>query len=345
MAFEWNFVKSGMNQGGPSLSQYGAQGMGGYRPNSSGMEGYHPNTPYQAAPMAPTVDVSQQMAGQQMGDSMALMAEYRENEARIAELEQKLVSVQKEWNDGAAGRQREAANDLDMQLARARAKYGDFGSAYNHLNRIDVREQAALNKDANAFTQKDADRKNLRDAYIMMAEASPAGQAAWKGAIADMEAAYERKYGEKFEGLSIPTGNVNGGVSNWDQFENLFLQKKNSKGNLSQADIDLMKSTLSTMPQGDKYNEWMDKLDGLKSQEKIDADKKAYLKKVNDGLAELDRDWGNQKIRKDLKKPGDKTTRVKNGITFTITYTGMSPSGKKQYEISVNGKKQKTREE
>lgn len=312
MAFVWNF--KGMNAGGPTLSQEAANGMQGYAPQSA----FVPQQPQVQAPQQP-MRFDAQAYGQAL-DNASLMAEYRSNQARIAELEAKLAEAQKAWAAGAQQRQGAMMDELDRKLAISRANYGDISGAFNHLGRIEQRQQASLNKDINSLTQKDADRKELRNAYIMMAEASPAAQASWKGAIADMEAAYERKYDEKFEGLTVPTGNVNGasGVQTWAQFDNLLQQKKNSKGNLSQASIDEMKSLLDKMPQGNDFNKRKEELDAMRSQEKIDADAKKQRQKESTAIEEA-----RGAVSGFDMKPGDsKSYTAKNGLTVTCTKKG-----------------------
>ena len=290
--------------------------MAGYRPAQVAPQGY-----VQQMQRGPSYDVNAYGRGlQQASDAAGLRAEYERNIARIAEIEARLATMDKEWDAGAYGRNRDAMNDLDLRLARSSAKHGNLDRAYNHLSRIDTRNTAASNKDVNAITQKDADRKELRNAYIMMAEASPAAQASWKGAIADMEAAYERKYGEKFEGLAIPTGDVDdaSGVESWAQFDNLLQQKKNSNGNLSQASIDEMKWLLRKMPQGEEYNRRKEQLDSMKSQEKIDAGTKAQRKKES---AALDDAMG--AITGFNMEPGEsKTYTAKNGLSVTCQKKG-----------------------
>lgn len=301
--------------GGPGTQEQAAQGMAGYRPNMS-PQGYT-----QQVQPQPSYDMNAYGQGlQQASEAAGLRAEYERNSARIAEIEARLATMDKEWDAGAYGRNRDAMNDLDLQLARSSARHGNLDRAYNHLARIDTRNTSALNKDANAVTQKDADRKELRNAYIMMAEGSPAAQAAWKGAIADMEAAYERKYGEKFEGLAVPTGDVGGasGVQSWAQFDNLLQQNKNSKGNLSQASIDEMKALLQKMPQGEEYNRRKEQLDSMKSQEKIDANAKAQRQKESAAISEA---MG--AITGFNMEPGEsKTYTARNGLTVTCQKKG-----------------------
>lgn len=298
------------------MKEQAAQGMAGYRPAQVAAQGYT-----QQVQRGPSYDVNAYGQGlQQASDAAGLRVEYERNIARIAEIEARLATMDKEWDAGAYGRNRDAMNDLDLRLARSSAKHGNLDRAYNHLSRIDTRNTAAANKDENAITQKDADRKELRNAYIMMAEASPAAQASWKGAIDDMEAAYERKYGEKFEGLAIPTGDVDGasGVKTWAQFDNLLQQKKNSKGNLAQADIDEMKALLQKMPQGNDFNRRKELLDSMKSQEKIDANAKAQRKKESAAI-----DDAMVAITGFNMEPDESTTyTAKNGLSVTCQKKG-----------------------
>lgn len=301
--------------GGPGYQEQAAQGMAGYRPAQVATQGY-----VQQMQRGPSYDVNAYGRGLQQASDAALRVEYERNNARIAEIEARLATMDKEWDAGEYKRGRDAMNDLDLRLARSSAKHGNLDRAYNHLSRIDTRNTAAANKDDNSITQKDADRKELRNAYIMMAEASPSAQASWKGAIADMEAAYERKYGEKFEGLAIPTGDVDdaSGVESWAQFDNLLQQKKNSKGNLSQASIDEMKMLLQKMPQGEEYNRRKEQLDSMKSQEQIDANAKAQRKKES---AALDEAMG--AITGFNMEPGEsKTYTAKNGLSVTCQKKG-----------------------
>lgn len=303
--------------GGPGYQEQAAQGMAGYRPAQVAPQGY-----VQQMQRGPSYDANAYGQGLQQASDAALRVEYERNNARIAEIEARLATINQEWDAGEYKRGREAMNDLDLRLARSSAKHGNLDRAYNHLSRIDTRNTAAANKDENAITQKDADRKELRNAYIMMAEASPSAQASWKGAIADMEAAYERKYGEKFEGLAIPTGDVDdaSGVESWAQFDNLLQQKKNSKGNLSQASIDEMKMLLQKMPQGEEYNRRKEQLDSMKSQEKIDVDAKARRKKES---AAIDDAMG--AITGFNMEPGEsKTYTAKNGLSVTCQKKGTS---------------------
>lgn len=301
--------------GGPGYQEQAAQGMAGYRSNVA-PQGYT-----QQVQPRPAYDMNAYGQGlQQASDAAGLRVEYERNSARIAEIEARLATMDKEWDAGAYGRNRDAMNDLDLQLARSSAKHGNLDRAYNHLARIDNRNVVGANKDVNAMTQKDADRKELRNAYIMMAEGSPAAQAAWKGAIADMEAAYERKYGEKFEGLAVPTGDVGGasGVESWAQFDNLLQQKKNSKGNLSNASIEEMKSLLGKMPQGEEYNRRKEQLDSMKSQETIDANAKKQRQKESAAI-----DEAMAAITGFNMEPGEsKTFTAKNGLTVTCTKKG-----------------------
>lgn len=302
--------------GGPGMQEQAAQGMAGYRPSHVAAQGYtqqaQPHTSY---------DVNAYGQGlQQASDAAGLRVEYERNIARIAEIEALLATMDKKWDAGEYGRKRDAMDDLDMQLARSSAKHGNLDRAYNHLARIDSRASTDANKVSNVVTQKDADRKELRNAYIMMAEGSPASQAAWKGAIADMEAAYERKYGEKFEGLVVPTGDVGdaSGVQSWSQFDNLLQQKKNSKGNLSQADIDEMKALLQKMPQGEEFNRRKEQIDSMKSQEKIDANSKTQRRKES---AAIDEAIG--AITGFNMEPGEnKTYTAKNRLTVNCQKTG-----------------------
>lgn len=68
----------------------------------------------------------------------ALIQEYQENEARIAELTARLNTVKQ----GIAKQQGIALDELDRRLAANRAGVGDIGNAYAHLGRIENRANA-----------------------------------------------------------------------------------------------------------------------------------------------------------------------------------------------------------
>jgi hypothetical protein len=108
------------------------------------------------------------------------------------------------------------------------------------------------------------------------------------------------------------------GVESWAQFDNLLQQKKNSKGNLSKASIEEMKSLLGKMPQGEEYNKRKEQLDSMKSQETIDTNAKKQRQKESAAI-----DEAMAAITGFNMEPGEsKTFTAKNGLTVTCTKKG-----------------------
>lgn len=360
--FIWNF--KGMNGAGPDLAQQAAQQMQGYRPGPN-MAGYVPGRmpdAVQAPVQQPVVggeggmQRARQMGGYAPGSgaNYELMQEYRANEARIAELEAKLAEVNKQWAAGAGARNRAALDDLDRRLAVSRAKYGDIAGAYNHLTRIDSRALANKESGDDKRAKLDSIVEQLENAYIMRnAEKEATAQAGWDNKISRLSREYQELTGEPYAygGASVATGTIGSG----DRPQNLMefnsklsgMKGRRKDGRLTKAQVSELMQDAAGLPNGAEKDAIMTDLAKASYDNADDHDTNVanYKKKVNTGLNQLVNDWANQKIRKDLKKPGESTTRVKNGITYTVTYTGMSASGKKQYEIVSGGKKLKTVED
>lgn len=326
--------------GGPGIQEQAAQGMAGYRPAQVAPQGYT----RQAQPQ-PSYDVN--AYGQGL-DAASLRAEYENNSARIAEIEARLATMDKEWNAGAAGRSRAALDDLDWQLARSSARHGNLDRAYNHLVRIDSR--ALSNKDQASTTD---DRKRsivteLENAYIMRnAEESATAKAGWDNKIARLSKEYEDLTGEKYVyGGATPDTNVYGAGEVAGDLQAVKSKLTTFRGvrkdkRLTKAQIDELYDDASTLPNGPAKDAIMAELYEAEkdSAEKADADAATGRRKRDAAWKELKAVWDKQKVNRDIgKKPGSSTTRERNGVKFTITYTGMDSAGRKRYEVSHNGK-------
>lgn len=88
---------------------------------------------------------------------MTAQEEIAQNNARIAELKQKLVTL-----EGST-----AGNSLDMRLAANRARIGDMGNAQQHLGRIETRNQWEQTK---ALQQKLQAANRISDAEYQYAQ-------------------------------------------------------------------------------------------------------------------------------------------------------------------------------
>ena len=328
--------------GGPGYQEQGAQGMAGYRPAQVAPQGY----PQQGYAQQPQKQPSYDMNAYGQGlNAASLRAEYENNSARIAEIEARLATMDKEWGAGAAGRNRAALDDLDLQLARSSAKHGNLDRAYNHLARIDSR--AISNRDT---ASADGERKRsilteLENAYIMRnAEESATTKAGWDNKIARLSKEYEDLTGEKYVyGGATPDTNVYGAGEDAGDLQAVKSKLTTFKGvrkdkRLTKAQIDELYGDVSSLPNGPEKNAIMAELYEAEknSAEKADADAATARKKRDAAWAELKADWANQNV--DLKTPGSSTTRERNGVKFTITYTGMDSAGRKRYEVSHNGK-------
>lgn len=331
--------------GGPGIQEQAAQGMAGYRPAQVAPQGY-PQQGYAQQPQSqPSYDMN--AYGQGL-DAASLRAEYENNSARIAEIEARLATMDKEWNAGAAGRSRAALDDLDWQLARSSARHGNLDRAYNHLARIDSRTLA--NKDS---TPADSERKRsilteLENAYIMRnAEESATAKAGWDNKIARLSKEYEDLTGEKYVyGGATPDTNVYGAGEGAGDLQAVKSKLTTFRGmrkdkRLTKAQVDELYGDASSLPNGPDKNAILGELYEAEkdSAEKADNDAATGRRKRDAAWKELKADWDNQKVKKDIgKKPGSSTTRERNGVKFTITYTGMDSAGRKRYEVSHNGK-------
>lgn len=333
--------------GGPGYQEQAAQGMAGYRPAQVAPQGYTQGYPQgytrQAQPQ-PSYDVN--AYGQGL-DAASLRAEYENNNARIAEIEARLATMDKEWNAGAAGRGRAALDDLDWQLARSSAKHGNLDRAYNHLTRIDSR--ALSNRDSTSTDErKRSILTELENAYIMRnAEESATAKAGWDNKIARLSKEYEDLTGEKYVyGGATPDTNVYGAGEAAGDLQAVKSKLTTFRGvrkdkRLTKAQIDELYGDVSSLPNGPVKDAIMTELYEAEkdSAEKADADAAAGRRKRGAAWKELKADWANLKVNRDIgKKPGSSTTRERNGVKFTITYTGMDSAGRKRYEVSHNGK-------
>lgn len=96
---------------------------------------------------------------------MTAQEEIAQNNARIAELKQKLATL-----EGST-----SGNALDMRLAANRARIGDFGNAQQHLGRVETRNQWEQQK---ALQQKLAAANKISDAEYQYAQLDSAVRSA-----------------------------------------------------------------------------------------------------------------------------------------------------------------------
>lgn len=269
----------------------------------------------------------------------ALLAEYRSNEARIKELEQKL---------SAAMSSGKANDELDLKLARNRAEAGDISNAFAHLNRIDTRRMQGMKNSTDGKLAGIVE--NLENAYIMRnSEKDAAAQAGWDNKIRRLSKEYENLTGKPYgyTGAQVDTANhaVSGTVENVMQYNNKLanLKAMRKDGRLTEAQLDELAIDVAGLPNGAEKNAAIEEIRKLRndSVEKHDRAAASAKSKVNKAMAELERDWATQKVKRELKNPGKSVTRTVNGVTFTITYTGKDANGLKKYEISHNGKLKK----
>lgn len=290
--------------------------MQGYTP---ALAGYSlPDTPVQPQPLQGGVRLpadaarelgkgwiytqQQEQAAQQRE---ALLAEYQRNEARIAEIERQIKTTGGTFDE------------LDMNLAANRAGIGDIGNAQMHLGRIESRKNSERERAINGDKNKAAARKELNNAYIMMAEASPAARNAWKAAIDDMATEYENTYGEKFTPVEIPMGSTGSSAraTNKQEFTDKMRNLRNEKGNLTDEGMANLQADIDAMPKGDMRNECQTLLDAEKSQEKKDAGAAAERAKEKAAIEEASKKFSGW----NMKNGDSKTYTADNGKTVTYT--------------------------
>lgn len=344
--FQWNF--KGMNQGGPTLSQAGAQGMQGFRPIGA-------SAPVQQVPTT-VPHAPQSFDAQGYGQSLnnaSLMQEYRANEEKIAELEAKLAEVNKQWEAGAPARARASLDDLDRQLAISRAKYGDISGAYGHLNRIDSR--ALANKDSGddkkAKIASIVDQ--LENAYIMRnSEKEATAQAGWDNKIARLSQEYQELTGTPYAyaGAIVDTGAIGAGMRprNTMEFNSKMSGMKNLRkdGRLTEKQIGELFADASTLPNGAEKDTIIGELSKAMYDSVEVHDKKVsqYNAKVATAIDDFVKDpmkKFSKEAKQALKTEGGTAKVTRNGIDMEIKYIGVR-DGKKAYEVWVDGKKKRT---
>lgn len=269
----------------------------------------------------------------------SLLAEYRQNKARIAELELQLAKAV------------EGKDELDMKLARNRAEAGDIANAYAHLNRIDTRRMQGMRNSTDGKLAGIVE--NLENAYIMRnSEKDAAAQAGWDNKIRRLSNEYRAITGKPYgyTGAQVDTANhaVSGTVENVMQYNNKLanLKAMRKDGRLTEAQLDGLAIDVAGLPNGAEKNAAIEELRNLRNDSVETHDKAvaAEKSKVNKAMAELERYWKTQSGKGSLRSPGDSVTKTFNGVPFTIKYTGTDGT-KKKYEIFHNGKLKKIVEE
>lgn len=342
--FVWNF--KGMNAGGPTLSQAGAQGMQGYVPVNASVPGQQmaPNVPRAPQPF------DAQGYGRSL-DAASLMAEYRANEARIAELESQLAEIDRKWTEGAGMRERAALDDLDRRLAVSRAKYGDIAGAVGHLNRIDSRALANRKDEDERKTKLKTIVTELENAYIMRnAEKEATAQAGWDNKIARLSKEYQELTGQPYAytGANLDTGVYGAGSrpANFLQYNSKLTSMKGMRkdGRLTEKQVAELFADLGVLPNGAEKDAATSELaktmyDSAEVHDRKVATYRSKVKKaVNDFIADGEKKFDSE-TKKKMKKEGGETTVTRNGVTLTIKYVG-TRGGKKTYEVWADGKKQ-----
>ena len=290
-------------------AQQAAANMAGYRPNSAFTPVNGPVSPAEGnrAVADPNNQIDQYEVAQQkrVQDMAALEQEYKQNEQRIAQIEAELKNLG--TND---------MNTLDMQLAQNRAEYGDIGNALGHLNRMQVRQSAALDK-ANANSKSmDALAGEIDNAYVMRAGAKGNEIAAWDNKIERLKSQYKKLAGQDY-GFSSPikTGTVTNpnDVRTIDEYDSLMENYKDKDGRIPEYAIPIAKAILGRLPQGDEVTKRMAELRTGTTQEghkKAVANRKA---KEKEAIAEAQQMIGPYELAN-----GKTSYTHKNGVTVTI---------------------------
>ena len=250
-------------------------------------------------------------------DMQALMDEYKRNEARIAEIETEIASIEKA---GATN-----LDDLDMALAANRAGIGDIGNSFAHTSRIQTRrqlaDQAKRDKAINDRKEVEGIVEQLENAYIMRGGADNVQRADWDNKINRLSKKYKELTGSDYvySGATPKTGVVLGTPTNLEEFDSWFnAQPKDKNGYYPKATLDKAKQILGTFTLTNDVTNKLKEIGNMKSAEKAGEDAEKQAKKNNEAI---DNVFGNV-TEWTLKAIGDSTTlTADNGVKVTATRT------------------------
>ena len=216
-------------------------------------------------------------------DMQALMDEYKRNEARIAEIEAEIASIEKA---GATN-----LDELDMALAANRAGIGDIGNSFAHTSRIQTRrqlaEQAKRDKAINDKKEVEGIVEQLENAYIMRGGADNVQRADWDNKINRLSKKYKELTGSDYvySGATPKTGVVIGTPTNLEEFNSWFnAQPKAKNGYYPKATLDKAKQILGTLTLSDEVTNKLAEIGNMKSSEKYDSDVEEYKRKANKAI-------------------------------------------------------------
>lgn len=266
-------------------------------------------------------------------DDAALREEYARNDAEIKSIRAQLSAMDLEYRAGENRRM----DELDMKLAANRAGIGDMGTAAMHQNRILTRKQIASDNssDYNNMKDRDQDANEIDSLYIQRADAAPAQQVYIDRAIARKEAQFEKRWGEKYGGIMLPTGTLENGESpvtltDYDQVLS-DAKKEATDGYLTKSQIDSLRGKLERLPKSAERQQRLDALNKEVSLERHQADVKKNRQAEDTAIDEAMENYsGGWKL-----KTGDTATyTAKNGKPVTVSRV----NGRLRFAIGKNYK-------
>lgn len=284
--------------------------------NTDMLQGYDPNNV--PLPLRAPNGFDRLGQGEAYGQTLqALQEEYQRNEARIAEIEAEIASIEKVSATNL--------DELDMALAANRAGIGDLGNSFAHTSRIQTRrqlaDQAKRDKAINDKKEVEGIVEQLENAYIMRGGADNVQRADWDNKINRLSKKYKELTGSDYvySGATPKTGVVSGTPTNLEEFNSWFTsQPKAKNGYYPKATLDKAKQILGTFTLTNEVTDKLKEIGNMKSAEKAGEDADKQAKKNNEAI---DNVFGNV-TEWTLKAIGDSTTlTADNGVKVTATRT------------------------
>ena len=293
--------------------------------NTDMFQGYDPNNV--PLPLRAPNGFDRLGQGEAYGQTLqALQEEYQRNEARIAEIEAEIASIEKVSATNL--------DELDMALAANRAGIGDIGNSFAHTSRIQTRrqlaDQAKRDKAVNDRKEVEGIVEQLENAYIMRGSADNVQRADWDNKINRLAKKYKELTGEDYvyTGATPKTGFVNDGVKTIEDYNSFLAGKRDKKGRLSKASIAQAEQFLAGLPLTEEVTKAREDLAKEVSQEQAADDAYKQAKKDNEALDEWEGKIGEATFASEGKNTITRDSKAGPQVTFILSSDGKTVTAK-----------------